>query len=251
MRLLKSSYIIFSLFLLILSPQLFADAYSPKGSWLFGSAALGYTRITSGVSNTPASSATGIDEVTKSGFDLNGKGAFSYYSNNWVNDLGLGYAWSRFSYSNKDPNTSGSAASKPTMNHTMTIKNLFFDYSPRYKLTHSLQLGPYFQWHRGSDVGHSEVANNNVSQILYYGAHLNYDMPLNSDWLMRLGFQAITDFNEKKRRTLQLNGVIEIGYQLFGGSSSHASRKEEVEDNPPPQEEAQDQYFADEQPVAA
>ncbi len=219
------------------------DNPEEEGLWFFGGLGGGYATVSSSASvkSTSGSNGTFKELSSKSGWDAFGKGSLSFYTQKWATDFGFGYSMQQFKYKNLDPDpiAKGNAATTSKVNLTMTLRNLYFELSPRYRLNESFQAGPYLQLHYGSDVGHSESPAASTKSLIYYGAHLNYDRPINLNWIMRLGLQAYMDFNETSRSAMQLNGLIEFGVAL-GGERKEPRREAVEEVPPPPQEEFKD-----------
>jgi len=189
------------------------------GLWLFGGLGLGLNSVSTSVTNTSVSGSTlSVAEVAKRGFGAQFRSALSYYTSDFVFDLGLDYSYTRFSYSNfdPDPTSSGSSDNAEKVSQKMTIKNAVIELLPRYRFGDEYQLGPILQYHLGGDVGHSELRTESKGSLIYGGLHFDYETPLGEMTLMRFGLQGLMSFNESSRRNIIINATWDVGFALFG-----------------------------------
>ncbi len=151
-------------------------------------------------------------EAARSGSHLGGRLLLSHYSENWVFDGGAGIQF----INNKGTNSDNSVNTDKTTNGFLT-------FSPRYRLGENFQLGPEFQYWVTTDKGlnatvtGSDLIDDSLTNTsAWLGAQLLYE------WgnKVRLGGRWMTDLNVPMRSVTVYQAFIQIGFDIFGSSSS-------------------------------
>jgi len=193
---------------LILAPLSFqavaAEIPEPGDMTIFGGASLGYQLLSTKV----------LNEADKKGPNLVLKGVGSWYTENWVLDLGAGWRYSRLSSSNV----------------VLSTQSGIIEFSPRYKLTDSLQFGPMVQMLFGTDLTFTETILDEKKLLFLPGLHLNQEFAGDSA-LYRLGAQVMTDMKLKDQQSF----IFLVDFQIrFHESGARRIVEERVTPPPPP-----------------
>ncbi len=165
--------------------------------YLFGGVDLGFSGLTSQMPG----------EVDKMGADVGFKGLVSMEMEKFVIDLGFGW---RFNHVVGGPNI---------RRVTISTRNAFFEFSPRIHLNENWQLGPWAQFHFGSEVGLSEQLSTSQLNSFYLGGQLVSEWG-NEKNRYRFGVRGGVDMNVPSRMHWSAGITFQIGTRIFGGGSS-------------------------------
>lgn len=156
-----------------------------------------------------------IDELKKDGFEGAVKAYGSYYMPNWVIDLGGGFAYSQIKGEGRGTSV------------TVTTRSGFLDFSPRFRLGETWQLGPIARLAFGTDLTYSETVAKS-STALFAGLTALYEwMPENSTTRFRIGPFVLTDLSVTNRTVLIAGLQFQFGFS-FGETKPRKSQPTSV-----------------------
>jgi len=160
-----------------------------------------------------------LTEAPRQGSDMGVRALIAHYSRQWVIDGGLGYQWINNSGTNSDNSV-----------NTDKTTNVYIDLSPRYRFGH-FQIGPEFEYWATTDNGLNPIVIG--SNLIASGANTSAWLGLQGvyewagDHKYRLGVRGLTALNVTDRTVLVFQAFFEIGFDLFGSSSSSSPNVEE------------------------
>lgn len=206
-----------------------AEARYGEGGWIFGGLGAGGVMVNS---SEVSDINIGQNESDKLGYALHLKGGLSWYmAPSFVADVMLGYYYS---------DVSGDAPSAGAQAVSIQHRVGLFQISPRFRFGElgKWQIGPLYKLHFGTDTNYRERQGQDIGdepRMHYLGAHLNYDMPSETEkTIYRFGVEALTDISDS-RNIIQANLLFEIGFNLWSGESTYKEPErvqEEIDEGP-------------------
>jgi hypothetical protein len=144
---------------------------------------------------------TSTSESLKSGYNFAIKGVAAVYRKDWVYDLGVGY------FTNNMQSPGGAV--------TVLTNGGFVELSPRYRITPQWQIGPVVNIAFSSDMSFSEQISgpDQTTFQLQGGIRGQYELAV-SNFIVRLGVQALTNATSTKRQVGFLEGDVQFGFPV-------------------------------------
>ncbi len=155
----------------------------------------------------------------RSGFDFGVRGLVAYYLDSWVIDGGLGYFIL---------NSSGT----DTLNVPISssIRTIYVDLSPRYRLDENWQIGPELQFWTTSDYGLNEsIRSLESNNALMAGVQAMYEWGAEKKY--RVGARWNMDLNEPSRNLNVVQGFFQISFGGFGTKRDENPYLEEMRES--------------------
>ena len=164
-------------------------AYKP---WIFLGVDGGYSTQSTDVAT----------EINKDGYHLDVKGLVSYSWRQIMLDGGVGYL-----YNSMDGDSSGT-----TQSESIKTNAVFFEISPRYRVTERFSFGPMAQFLLGQDVGFN-VTGEKKNTNMFVGAQAAYrfmeEIPVN------VTLSGLTDVMMSDRQQFMILAGVQIGFPFF------------------------------------
>ncbi len=166
-----------------------------------------------------------LTEASRSGSHIGPRLLIAHYLDKWVLDGGLGYQF----ITNRGTNSDQSV-------NTANTRNVYLDFSPRYRLGSHWQLGPEFEYWLGTDKGlnptipGSDTIAEASNTSAWVGLQLAYE------WMdshkLRLGGRILTDLNVEGRNVNIFQVFFQMGFDLFGkGTTERPRNVEQINEN--------------------
>lgn len=155
------------------------------------------------------------NERNKGGWLFGAKGLFSLYTDNWVFDLGGGWVYN---------DISGTANNQKSIIRTRAG---FAEFSPRYRLDDSWQLGIVSNVYFGVDTSFSEQIQSK-STAIFLGPEIIYEIQ-DDTFPIRIGAKGLTDLNISGRQLFAGLLTLQIGFSLVGDSEPAVAQVEQTE----------------------
>ena len=184
-------------------PTAYVDSVTEAPWYLFLGADLGYSHY-----STYKDSAT---EAPRGGSEFGARMLLAHYTYSWVIDGGLGYQI----INNKGTNGDGSQNSDNT-------RNVYADFSPRFRLDQNWQIGPEFQYWLGTDKGlNPTVAGSDTiaegdNSSAWIGVQALYEWT--DEHKFRLGARYLMDLNVADRSVTILQAFFQMGFDVFNSN---------------------------------
>lgn len=152
-----------------------------------------------------------VTEAARSGAHLGPRLLVSHYTEKWVFDGGLGYQF----ITNK-----GTNADKST--NTANTRNVYLDFSPRYRLSPHWQFGPEFEYWLGTDKGLNPTIAGSDTIAEFANTSAWAGLQVVYEWMdsnkLRVGGRILTDLNVEGRTVNIFQAFFQIGFDVFGGT---------------------------------
>ncbi|MBC7397062.1 MAG: OmpA family protein [Bdellovibrionales bacterium] len=167
-----------------------------------------------------------LTEAARSGSHIGPRLLIAHYTEKWVLDGGLGYQF----IINRGTNSDRSV-------NTANTRNVYADFSARYRIGEHWQLGPEFQYWLGTDKGLNPTipGSDTISELsntsAWGGIQAVYEwMDTNK---LRVGGRILTDLNVEGRTVNIFQVFFQFGFNFFGGPNASPRPKnvEQINEN--------------------
>ncbi len=154
-------------------------------------------------------------ESNKSGLYLAGKALSSFYTKNWVFDLGLGWFYGEAGA--QEPGTAEVPPDSEPVPVQIGLNAGLFEFAPRFRITQNWQIGPVFDgFFSTEDVAFNGIYAEQDSPSPFaglIGAQIMYGVPKKqADW--RAGIEYLTDITIEGRQLHIISGTLQFGLPL-------------------------------------
>jgi outer membrane protein OmpA-like peptidoglycan-associated protein len=157
----------------------------------------------------------------RSGFDFGVRGLVAYYLDSWVIDGGLGFLFISSSGTNYKPTPERISSS---------VRTVFFDLSPRYRLDEHWQIGPELQFWTTSDYGLNRDLNlRDSNNALMAGVQTMYEWGAEKKY--RVGARWNMDLNASDRDLHVIQGFFQMSFSGFGSKDQTNPYLEEMRES--------------------
>ena len=160
-------------------------------------------------------------EIDKIGFQLDAKARLAYYLEDFVFDLGFGWAFNRLK---------GDSDIGNRVQETVKTRTLFFEVGPRFRITKNWDVGLLYQGLFGTNTsfGTEDLKRSDYTSLA--GLETQYLIDLDKT-VLRLTASALTDLDLESRQTLQVLLGFQFGIPVYRWNRSGAEIELKVRDS--------------------